>query len=94
MYIEIALTANLVVFIRAVRAILVPITFPSTKDTSTSVMALEHMFRAIMIAKGFIRVISAIVQTVTNGSGQGTIFVITLELSGLANAFRARGRFV
>ena len=88
------LTANLIIFIRAIRAILVSITFPSTKDTPTSVMALEHVFGAIMVAKGFIRVIPTIIQAIANGSGQGTIFVITLELSWLANPFRTRGWFI
>ena len=88
------LTANLVIFIRAIRAILVSITLPSSKDTPTGVMALEHVFRAIMIAKSFIRVVSTIIQAIANSSGQGTIFVITLELSRLANPFRARGWFV
>ena len=88
------LTANLIIFIRAIRAILVSITLPSTKDTPTSVMALEHMFRAIMITKSFIGVVPTIIQAIANSSGQGTIFVITLELSWLANPFRARGWFV
>ena len=88
------LTADCLVLIGSVVAILVSITPPGTEDALSGRLALKHVDGAVVVAHGLVGVVPAVVDAVAERGGQGALFVGALELAFLALAFRTGRRLV
>lgn len=82
------LTADGLVLVGTVVAILVPVTLPGPQNTLSGGLALEHVDRAVVVAHGLVGIVSAVVDAVTKRGREGALLVIALELPLLALALR------
>ena len=85
-----SVVTNFLKLIRAISAVFVTITLPGPKNTLATILALEHMLRAIVITLRLVAVVPAIVEAVADSSGQDADIVLALELTLLTYPLRAR----
>jgi hypothetical protein len=75
--------------VAAVRAIIVPVALPRAEDAFSGRAALEHVLWAVVGAVGLVAVVTAVVDAVADGGGEGAFAVGALELALAAHALGA-----
>ena len=73
------LTADSVILIRAIIAVLVPVALPRAQDALAGGPALEHVLWAVVLAQDLVGVVAAVVVAVAEGGQQGAVAVVALE---------------